>query len=349
MNLDKAIATLETHGLHQVLISDVVSINYLLDTQFELGERVAVLFLWPHRKPCLFLNKLFTFESEDVDTRAYLDSDDLPELIAGKLEPADVGVDHLFPAYLLMALQALRPTLKFFDGSWVVYRLRAIKSSAEIATMREASRRNDLVMERVQSALHEGLHEDELATLIIKWHEEIAQGISFEPIVSINENIADPHAHPTHRALQKGDAILIDMGGRYNGYCSDMTRTFFLGQSREEEIYQVVLAANLAGIAAVAPGVCFCDVDRAARHVIEQAGYGEYFTHRLGHGIGQSVHEPYDVSASNPAQLEVGMIFSIEPGIYIPGRHGVRIEDLVVVTADGCEVLNHFPKQLTIV
>ena len=123
-----------------------------------------------------------------------------------------------------------------------------------------------------------------------------------------------------------------------------MTRTYFVGQNSMEEVYETVRRANLAGIAAVKPGVRFCDIDRACRQVIEEAGYGPYFIHRTGHGIGLSVHEPFDVSAVDEIIVEEGMCFSIEPGIYLPGVGGVRIEDLVLVTSDGCEVLNHDPK-----
>ena len=137
--------------------------------------------------------------------------------------------------------------------------------------------------------------------------------------------------------------------GVVDGYCSDMTRTFFVGFNPEMELYDLVRRANLAGIAAVKPGIPFKDIDRAARTVIEDAGYGEFFTHRLGHGIGMEVHEPFDVSATDDVIVQEGMCFSIEPGIYLSGDTGVRVEDLVLVTEDGVEVLNHYPKNLQII
>ena len=144
--------------------------------------------------------------------------------------------------------------------------------------------------------------------------------------------------------------MLIDVGGVYDGYCSDMTRTFFTAPPTEEQetVYNLVRKANETAEALVRPGVKLCDIDRAAREVIEKAGYGEYFYHRLGHFIGLEDHEYGDVSSAFDRPVEEGMCFSIEPGIYLEGKFGVRIEDLVIVTKDGCEVLNHYPKELTV-
>ena len=149
---------------------------------------------------------------------------------------------------------------------------------------------------------------------------------------------------PVNRTLKEGEAVVVDMGCVIDGYCSDMTRTFFVGYNSEKEIYDLVLKANLAAEAMIKPGVRFKDIDKAARQVIEEACYGQYFIHRLGHGIGMEVHEPFDVSATNDMIVEEGMCFSIEPGIYIKDRIGIRIEDLVLVTSDGVEVLNKYPK-----
>ena len=144
--------------------------------------------------------------------------------------------------------------------------------------------------------------------------------------------------------------VLLDVGGIYDGYCSDMTRTFFTAEPTEEErkVYELVRAANEAAEAIIKPGVRLCDIDAAARNVIAAAGYGEQFTHRLGHFIGLEDHEFGDVSSNFDRPVEEGMCFSIEPGVYLEGKFGVRIEDLVIVTKDGCEVLNHYPKQLKV-
>ena len=171
------------------------------------------------------------------------------------------------------------------------------------------------------------------------------EGFSFPPIVSFGANAGDPHHEPDDTVLKRGDVVLFDIGGRHRNYCSDMTRTFFWGEPDEEttHIYDIVRRANEAAEALIAPGVRMCDLDRAARDVIEDAGYGKYFTHRLGHSIGLQDHEPGDVSLVNEQVVEPGMTFSIEPGIYLPGRTGVRIEDLALVTENGVEILNAYP------
>ena len=162
---------------------------------------------------------------------------------------------------------------------------------------------------------------------------------------------SEPHHEPGNATLKEGDSVILDIFAPVNHYWCDMTRTVFYKtvSPEQKKVYEIVKAANLAGINAVKPGVPLKDIDYAARKVIEDAGYGQYFTHRLGHGIGLDVHEPPDCSAASDAIAEPGMCFSIEPGIYLPGKWGVRIEDLVVVTEDGIEVLNSFTKDLQII
>ena len=162
---------------------------------------------------------------------------------------------------------------------------------------------------------------------------------------------ADPHHEMNESKVKKGDSIVIDIGCKMNSYCSDMTRTVFYKTVSDHslEVYNIVKEANKRGIDKVKAGVRFCDIDAAARDYITEKGYGKYFTHRLGHSIGIEVHDFGDVSASNTDKVQIGQIFSIEPGIYLPGDVGVRIEDLVIVTKDGCEVLNHYTKDLIIV
>ncbi|HBG67376.1 MAG TPA: peptidase M24 family protein, partial [Kandleria vitulina] len=163
-------------------------------------------------------------------------------------------------------------------------------------------------------------------------------------------NGADPHHVGDDSRLKEGDSIIVDMGCIYNGYCSDMTRTFFYKSvsEKQKDVYNLVLKAQLAAEAAIKPGLKLSDIDKVARDIISEAGYGEEFNHRLGHFIGRLTHEAGDVSSANDAIIKPGMIFSIEPGVYLPGEFGVRIEDLVLVTEDGCKVLNHYPKELMI-
>ena len=160
-----------------------------------------------------------------------------------------------------------------------------------------------------------------------------------------------PHGIPSDKKVQEGEFITMDFGCKYQGYCSDMTRTFFCETADPDyaAIHDLVRSANEKAESLIRPGVRFCDLDKAARDVISEAGYGEYFTHRLGHSIGMQAHEAGDVSQGNPAEIQEGMTFSIEPGVYLPGKFGVRVEDLVLVTADGCEVLNHADKHWKVI
>ena len=216
--------------------------------------------------------------------------------------------------------------------------------------MRESSKINDAVMDRLVAYIKEGMTELELADIIKNIFVECGADKAGFAIVAFGANAADPHHRNDNTRLKSGDCVLIDMGCVKNGYYSDMTRTFFFKtvSDRQREVYDLVLKANLDAEAMVAPGVRFCDIDKAARDVITQGGYGPRFIHRLGHSIGMNEHEAGDVSSANTDPVLPGMTFSIEPGIYLPGEFGVRIEDLVLVTEDGCELLNYNPKELTV-
>jgi Xaa-Pro dipeptidase len=194
--------------------------------------------------------------------------------------------------------------------------------------------------------------EKHMGQLLMGIYEELgADGPSFDPIIAYGANCADPHHHPDHSQLKEGDSIIIDIGCVKSSYCSDMTRTVFYKSVSDQarEVYHIVKEANERAIAMVQPGVRFCDIDQAARSYIEEKGYGQFFTHRTGHSIGIEVHDFGDVSSVNTDCVAPGMIFSIEPGIYLPGEFGVRIEDLVLVTEDGCKVLNNYTKDLIVI
>jgi Xaa-Pro dipeptidase len=178
-----------------------------------------------------------------------------------------------------------------------------------------------------------------------------AERIAFGPIVSAGPNSASPHATPTDRVLQRGDLLVVDWGVYVDDYPSDLTRTFAIGEVEPElrRIFEVVKLANETARAAVRPGMTGQQIDRAARDVIEAAGYGEYFIHRTGHGLGLEVHESPDASPTNTTPLAPGNVFTIEPGIYLPGRGGVRIEDNIVVTEDGGRSLSSYPRDWTVI
>ncbi|MCC7206118.1 MAG: aminopeptidase P family protein, partial [Anaerolineae bacterium] len=229
--------------------------------------------------------------------------------------------------------------------------LRLHKTPDEIAAMRRAIAATEQALEETAAEVRPGMTERQVSVMLLKALQAAGGGEdAFAPIVVSGPVSAEPHGTISDRVIGKGDLLLFDFGTRVDGYCSDLTRTFAVGapDPKLAHVYEVVLAANEAAIRAARPGVPAQDVDRAARAVISEAGYGEYFLHRTGHGLGIDIHEPPYIREGNPQRLEPGMVFTIEPGIYLPGLGGVRIEDDVLVTEDGVEVLTSFPKALRI-
>ena len=228
---------------------------------------------------------------------------------------------------------------------------RGRKEPWEQDRMRKAQEITDKAFSEVCPRIKVGMTEKELAAeLIYCLYKNGAEGLSFDPIVVAGPNTSMPHGVPGDRPIAEGDFITMDFGVIYGGYCSDMTRTVAIGYATEEmkTIYNTVLKAQLAGIAATKAGVTGKDVDKAARNVIIEAGYGEYFGHGYGHSLGLEIHEAPNCNARNTEGLPIGAVCSAEPGIYLPGKFGVRIEDVVIVTADGCENITHSPKELLI-
>jgi Xaa-Pro aminopeptidase len=259
--------------------------------------------------------------------------------------------DHTRAAFLVELQQAM-PDTTWSRASELTGRLRVRKDPAEVEALRAAAHAVDRVLGRLPTEVpFAGRTERDVAGDLADM--TLAQGhqqASFT-IVAAGPNAASPHHEPGSRVIEEGDLVVCDFGGRLDGYCSDVTRTFSVGEpaARMVEAHQVVSAANQAGRRAVRPGVPCQEIDRVARQVIEDAGLGEYFIHRTGHGIGLDVHEhPYLVEG-NDTQLEAGMAFSIEPGVYVPGDFGVRIEDIVVCTPEGVDELNRADRGLLVV
>lgn len=229
---------------------------------------------------------------------------------------------------------------------------RQIKEEYELERMRKAQQITDAAFAEVLQRIEPGMTEKELAAeLIYCLLKNGGEGLSFEPIVVSGPNTSLPHGVPGDRRIREGDFVTMDFGVMYQGYCSDMTRTVAIGYASEEmrRVYDTVLKAQLAGIAATKAGVTGSEVDTAARQVIEEAGYGAYFGHSYGHSIGMECHEMPPCSPSAKGVMAENMVCSAEPGIYLPGKFGVRIEDVVIFKADGCENLTHSPKNLIII
>ncbi len=351
----RVIEKMKEENVPQLIVSDPVAIFYLTGKWIYPGERLLALFIHKDGDPKLVINELFPQEEDlGVELIWYNDVEDGVEILSKYIHEDEImGIDKEWPAKFLLRLQELLPDKKYVNSSLLIDKVRMIKDEEEKELMRESSRINDKVMEELIPWVVEGLTERELSDKVKKIYAKHGiQKVSFEPITAYAKGAADPH-HETDDAKGKtGDCVVLDIGGFYKNYASDMTRTVFIGEvsERQREIYEIVKEACQRGIDAAKPGNRMCDVDLAARNYIEEKGFGKYFTHRTGHSIGLEDHEYGDVSSVNEHIILPGQCFSVEPGIYLPDEGiGVRIEDLVLITEDGCEVLNQFTKDLIVV
>lgn len=227
--------------------------------------------------------------------------------------------------------------------------LRQVKTREEQDILRQAEAIGDRAFAKVLPHLQPGVSEKQVAAwLEFYMKEEGAEGFSFDTIAASGEHSAMPHAVPTDKVLAEGDFLTMDFGCLYRGYCSDMTRTVVIGQAsdKQREIYDTVLRAQKTALRGIRPGMTGKEIDALARDVIVDAGYGEYFGHALGHSVGLEIHESPNFSAKEKTVIQPGMVITVEPGIYVEGIGGVRIEDVVIITEDGCENITHSPKEL---
>jgi Xaa-Pro aminopeptidase len=242
------------------------------------------------------------------------------------------------------------PRLELVPTVNLVEELRKVKDAGELARLAAAARIADRALERVRPQLAHGCTEEAFGrALDFEMRELGASGPSFETIVASGPNAAMPHHRPGPRPIRAGEPVVLDFGARFDGYCSDMTRTVWVGTVSDPDLRRavdVVLASQAAGAAAVRPGVSGQDVDQACREVIASAGWADFFVHGTGHGVGLDIHEAPSVAATSTDTLAPGHVVTVEPGVYLPGLGGVRIEDTVVVTGDGCRPLNSTPKDL---
>ena len=357
LRLQKA---LQRARLDALALNPGSSLTYLTGLHFHLMERPVVAFFTATGKQALVLPRLEApkvAEREDIQPFFY---DDNPAqwhdafhqaMEALGLRQARIGVEpNRLRVLELRFLEAAAPEAAFPSAEEVLASLRTIKDAGELTAMREAVTIAQNALETALQTFRVGMTEKELAAEVVL--QLLRHGsepeLPFQPIVAAGPNSANPHAVPTDRPIQSGDLLIIDWGATHNGYFSDITRTFAIGEVDLElaSIVAIVQQANAAGLAAARPGVTAGSVDAAARRVITAAGYGEYFTHRTGHGLGMDVHERPFMFSGNEEVLHPGMVFTVEPGIYLPERGGARIEDDVVVTADGAHSLSDLPRAL---
>lgn len=355
----KLAATLKSAGLDGIILNPSESLVYLTGLHFHLSERPVVCLFTPNDPPRLILPEL---EAAKVTAAAYpiqaTTYGEEPETWQQQFTTGlsveglnTVGVeDEAMRLLEYRLLTTALPETRFIDAAETIGSLRMYKDESETDAMQRAAEIAESALSATLPQIKIGMTELEVAGILVQ--ELLRAGsegkLPFQPIVSTGPNSANPHAFPSSRQLQKGDMLVIDFGASHQSYFSDITRTFAIGKfsAEQEEVYNTVLAANQAGHNTAKPGVTCSRVDEAARGEIEGAGYGQYFIHRTGHGLGMQGHEPPYIRGGNPMVLEPGMTFTIEPGIYLPDQFGVRIEDDVIVTEDGLHSFTTFPREL---
>jgi Xaa-Pro aminopeptidase len=292
--------------------------------------------------------------SDWVDVVGWAETDDPVAQVRERLAPADrhsrlsVAIGDSTPAIFLLRLQAALPKVSFVPASEIMAPMRRVKDQEELRLLQVAQDVASVALTQLVQMPFAGRTERQIALDLRRICDDLGHESGFGVAVGSGPNGALPHLGPTSRVIQEGEAVVIDFWAAHQGYYSDCTRTVFVGQPPEEfcRVFQIVREANHAALAAVRPGAPCQDVDRAARAVIEAAGYGPYFTHRLGHGLGIDVHEEPWIVEGNGLLLEPGMTFTDEPGIYLPGKFGCRIEDVVAVTETGGRLLTHFSQEI---
>ncbi|OGO11486.1 MAG: peptidase M24 [Chloroflexi bacterium RBG_13_68_17] len=353
---------LRQHGLDALALIPGPSLFYLTGLSFHLMERPVIGLFTPDDEPRLVLPEL---ESGKV-ARALIpltpfaygeDESSRSQAIAqaaGDLSGRTIAIEPLrMRAFEMQLLEQAAPGAIIVPGGPAVSGLRLIKESGEVAAIRKAITVAETALEATLSLVRIGMTERDLAgELTIQMLRAGSDSeLPFAPIVATGPNSAMPHAVPGERRLQPGDLLILDWGAAVEGYISDLTRTFAVGETDPElaRIHEIVQQANAAGRWAVRPGATCAEVDQAARAVIRAAGYADFFTHRTGHGIGLEAHEGPYVRGDNAEALVAGMTFTVEPGIYLPGRGGARVEDNVLVTPEGCECLTSAPRELRVI
>lgn len=349
---------MQQHGMDTLLITDPKHVYYLTGFLSNPHERFLGLLLKAGSEPVMLAPALDEEAAKaaigSMELITHQDTEDPYRLLQQRLgSDGSKGTIGLEKEYVTLdRYERLQAALQFSASADIGPSLREMrirKSPEEIKRMRHAVKLIEQVLELSLKQIKEGVTENELVAEVEYQIRKLgADGPSFDSMVLFGEKTALPHGVPGERKLQSGDMIMFDIGVYANGYASDITRTFGYGELTAEQIkiYETVLAANEAAIAAIKPGVTFGSIDKAARDVIEAAGYGRYFNHRLGHGLGIDVHEFPSVHGQNELFLREGNVFTVEPGVYVPGIAGVRIEDDVAVTDSGVDVLTTFPKHL---
>jgi D-alanyl-D-alanine dipeptidase len=348
----------ERQGLDALVVSPSPDLAYLTGYDPMPLPRPTLLVLRPGREPAMLVPQLERPLAADspvgdrIELVAWQDGSDPYEAAASLLGGAQqVAVADRLWAVHLIGLRRAIPDASFSPASAVLGRLRAIKDDEELGALRRAARAADATFRRILQTRFEGRREDEVAADLADLLVEHGHARAAFTIVGSGPNGASPHHEAGGRTILPHDVVVMDFGGELGGYHSDTTRTVVVGEPPEgfEQAYEVVREAQDAGVQAVRPGIHAQEVDRAARAIVEAAGFGDRFIHRTGHGIGLEIHEPPYMVEGDETVLEPAMTFSVEPGVYLEGRFGIRIEDIVTVTPDGVDRLNRSTRELQVV
>ncbi len=343
-------------GLDGLLLSVGADLPYFTGYQAMPLERLTMAVIPREGRAVMVVPELEAPRVEPVpdvfDVRPWGETEDPIQIVADMLDDGwTIAIGEQTWAVFLLGLQDRLPGARFVPSSPLTRQLRMRKDEGEIASLRKAGYAADRVAAHLADMRFSGRTEREVSRLVQSMLIDEGHETADFAIVASGPNGASPHHEAGDRVITQGDAVVVDFGGLLEGYSSDTTRNFHVGEPSDDyrAAFAVLHHAQEAAVAAARPGVTAESVDAAARRVIEAAGYGEFFIHRTGHGIGLEVHEHPYIVAGNDLILEQGMAFSIEPGIYLPGRWGMRIEDICVVTADGVERLNLSSRRVAVV
>ena len=358
-NLNQLANWLTEKQADAAFITSTENVFYLSGFFSDPHERLLAVLAFPNEEPILICPQMEVPDAKQAgwqyEVLGISDTQNPWEVIKETLRKRDITIQTLAveKEHLTMErLEGLNSILNqptYISAEEKMRQLRMIKSPSELKIIKEACRLADYAVKIGTEEIAEGKTEMEiLAALEYQLKKEGVSEMSFATMVLTGENAASPHGVPGQTKVKKGDLVLFDLGVVVDGYCSDITRTVAYGQINDEqrEIYNTVLQAQIAAVEACRPGKTCAEIDITARNIIRNKGYGDYFPHRLGHGLGISVHEYPSLTEINDLKLQEGMVFTIEPGIYVPGKAGVRIEDDVYITENGVEILTKFPKEL---
>ncbi|MDR0759656.1 MAG: Xaa-Pro peptidase family protein [Treponema sp.] len=355
--LQKTRELMEEQGVDLFLVSPSPNLRYLSGYSLPGDERLFLLVLPVQGDPFVLANALYRAQAEIMPVSDYVfwsDGQDPLAILKAELErrgfaDGKTALEPSLPSLFSVPLSRTLPKTEFVLGSPLTAPQRQYKDSAELDLIRRASALADHVLEALISRKEYwvGKTERDFAGELAAQMRSAAFETSAS-IVAVGANAAVPHHVTGDAVIQQGKGLLIDFWGSFEGYFTDCSRTFFVGEPDQEfeTVYKIVLEAHCAAEAKARPGNLLGDVDAAARSVIEGYGYGKYFTHRTGHGIGMEAHEGPPAALGETTPVKPGMVFSIEPGIYLPGKLGVRIENLVAIGEQGPEVLHHYPREL---